>query len=528
MSGKAPVKAPEENMSQKRRPNIVLITTDQHRADCYSFARPDIRTPHIDRLAAGGTRFDRCYCPAPLCQPARASLLTGMLPHTHGVRDNGIDLPDDMIDRGFGAQAAALGYHTALLGKAHLSTQHTFSATGRPECRHTMEHYYDDWFGPYMGFEHVELFIDGPVKWPSWKPPQGLHYTKWLFDAGHGEEMDSLYYQGRRPDSGAQQVHVPELPLVWHSSSWIGDRATRYIEDAGADEPFLLWLSFPDPHHPFDAPEPWNAMYEPADVNLPKHRDLDLSRRPWWHEASLRSTPRTTEEFRHIREQLSRQKTLSDRQLRDITASYFGMISLVDHQIGRVMAALTRRNLTDNTIVIVTADHGEFLGDHGLLFKGPMFYDSLIRVGLIASGPGIPAGRVVNQVVSTIDLAPTLVDLCGGQTGCYHGLPLCGHFSEEPRPSVGERDHIHIEWGLDASRCGVDLDLRTVVTERYRYTAELGSGDGELYDLRNDPYEMDNLHGRAEAVSVVEAMEARRRSRPDDERVEALPIVGMC
>lgn len=512
----------------KRPPNIVLITTDQHRADCYSFARPDIKTPHIDRLAARGTRFERCYCPAPLCQPARASLLTGMLPHTHGVRDNGIDLPDDMIDRGFGTQASALGYRTALLGKAHLSTQHTFNATGRPECRHTMEKYYDDWWGPYMGFDHVELFIDGPVKWPSWEPPQGLHYTKWLFSGGRGEEMDALYYQGSRPESGAQQVHVPELPLVWHTSSWLGDRATHYIENKEHVEPFLLWVSFPDPHHPFDAPNPWSSMYRPEDVNLPKHRDLDLSRRPWWHEASLSGTPKTTEEFRLIREQLSRQKTMSDRQLRDITASYFGMISLVDHQVGRIMAALARQGLVEDTIIIITSDHGEFLGDHGLLFKGPMFYDSLIRVGLIASGPGIPKDHVVNNVVSTIDLAPTLVDLCGGEVDAYNGSPLSAYLGRESHKSVLEREHVHVEWGLDASRCGVDLDLRTVVTESHRYTIELRSGDGELYDLRSDPYEMDNLFYRPEAKPIVEAMEERRRSRPTDERTMALPIVGMC
>ena len=512
----------------KRRPNIVLITTDQHRADCYSFARPDIKTPHIDRLAAGGTRFDRCYCPAPLCQPARASLLTGMLPLTHGVSDNGIDVPDDMIDRGFGAQASALGYRTALLGKAHLSTQHTFKATGKPECRHTMAEHYDGWFGPYMGFDHVELFVDGPVKWPSWEPPLGLHYTKWLFASGRGKEMDALYYKGKRPESGAQQVHVPELPLAAHTSSWLGDRATDYIEKRADDAPFLLWVSFPDPHHPFDAPEPWSSMYSPEDVNLPKHRDLDLSRRPWWHEASLDSTPKTTEEFRQIREQLSRQKSMSDRQLRDITASYFGMISLVDHQVGRIMAALARENLAEDTIVILTSDHGEFLGDHGLLFKGPMFYDSLIRVGLIASGPGIPTGKVVKNVVSTIDLAPTLVDICGGETDIYNGSPLSAHFGRQSHQSVLERDHVHVEWDLDASRCGVDLDLRTVVTASYRYTIELGSGDGELYDLRYDPYEMNNLFYRTDAKAAVAGMEMHRRDRPDDFRTDALPIVGMC
>lgn len=510
------------------RPNIVIITTDQHRADCYSFARPDIKTPHIDRIASTGVRFDRCYCPAPLCQPARASLLTGMLPHTHGVRDNGIDLPEDMIGRGFGAQASSLGYRTVLLGKAHLSTQHTFKATGRPECRHTMADYYNDWFGPYMGFDHVELFIDGPVKWPSWEPPGGLHYTKWLYSGGHGKEMDALYYKGAKPASGAQQVHVPELPLVWHTSSWLGDRASSYIRERDHDAPFLLWVSFPDPHHPFDAPEPWSSMYRPEDVDLPKHRDLDLSRRPWWHEASLTGTPQTTEEFREIREQLSRQKSMSDAQLRDITASYFGMISLVDHQVGRIMAALSREGLLENTIIIVTSDHGEFLGDHGLLFKGPMLYDSLIRVGLVVAGPDVPQGRVVEDVVSTIDLAPSVVDICGGVPEGYHGESLRPFIDSAVNDPTWQSDHVYVEWGLDASRCGIDLDLRTVVTGQYRYTLELGSGDGELYDLHDDRYEMNNIFNESTSENILKEMEQRRLERPDDVRTKPLPIVGMC
>lgn len=515
------------------RPNIVLITTDQHRADCYSFARPDIKTPHIDQLAASGTRFERCYCPAPLCQPARASLLTGMLPHTHGVRDNGIDIPEDMFDRGFGAQAANAGYKTALLGKAHLSTQHTFQPTGRAECRHTMSQYYEGWDGPYMGFDHVELFVDGPVKWPSWEPPLGLHYTKWLYTGGQNQEFDAQYYQGSFPESEAQQVHVPELALSWHTSSWLGDKATSYIENQPeTDDPFLLWVSFPDPHHPFDAPSPWNAVSRPEDMVLPAHRQLDLENRPWWHEASMNGTPQTTEEFRHIRENLSRQKAVNDTQLRDIMTSYFGMISLVDHQVGRIVAALSRQQLLEDTIIIVTSDHGEFLGDHGLLFKGPMFYDSLIRVGFIASGPGIAANKVVNEVVSTIDLAPTIVDICGNKPARYHGHSLVPLFSDPNHAAThttdGREEHVHVEWGLEASRCGVELDLHTVVSKNHRYTIELGSGAGELYDLQNDPDEMNNLFEDTGSRSVVDEMEERRRTRPDDKRTTPLPIVGMC
>ncbi len=510
------------------RPNIVLITTDQHRADCFSFARPDIKTPHIGRLAARGTRFERCYCPAPLCQPARASILTGMLPFTHGVRDNGIDLPDDMVERGFAAQAAGLGYKTALLGKAHLATQHTFEPTGRPECRHTMADYYDGWFGPYMGFDHVELFIDGPVKWPSWEPPLGLHYTKWLYADGFGREKDELYFKGPKPASGAQQVHVPELPLVWHTSSWLGDRATEYIRKQTRGDPFLLWVSFPDPHHPFDAPEPWAGMHRPEDVNLPEHRRLDLSRRPWWHEASLTGTPRTNEEFRQIREQLSRQKAFSDRQLRDMTASYFGMISLVDHNVGRIMAALAAQGLEEDTLVILTSDHGEFLGDHGLLFKGPMLYDSLIRVALLCAGPGVEKGRLVREVVSTVDLAPTIVDFCGGHSRGYHGDSLLPAMAGGDARRAPMRNHAYIEWGLDASRCGVELDLRTVVSGGYRYTQEVLSGEGELYDLQRDPHEMDNLFRDPANGDVKDQMEDLLRARADDARADLLPTVGMC
>lgn len=266
-------------------------------------------------------------------------------------------------------------------------------------------------------------------------------------------------------------------------------------------------------------------MYDPNQIDIPKHHDLDLSRRPWWHEASLTRTPKTTDEFRTVREKLSRQRRLTERQIRDITANYFGMISLVDHNVGRIMQALTDKGIVDDTIVVMTSDHGEFLGDHGLLFKGPMFYDSLIRVGLIAAGPGIDQGKVVNNVVSTVDLAPTLVDIGGGTFDGYHGQSLMPALTGGDLTAM--RNMAHVEWGLDASRCGVDLDLRTVVTERYRYTVELTSGDGELYDLKNDPHEMDNLFHDAASNAVREEMEKVRATRPDDIRSEPLPIVGM-
>ena len=141
------------------RPNILIITTDQHRGDCYGFERRKVKTPHIDQLAAAGTRFQHCITPSAMCQPARASMLTGLYPLTHGVVDNGIDLPPETGDAGFAGQLGRNGYHTAFIGKAHFSSYNTFSPTGTPECHQSSSNFSDDWNGPYMGFEEAQLLV---------------------------------------------------------------------------------------------------------------------------------------------------------------------------------------------------------------------------------------------------------------------------------------------------------------------------------------------------------------------------------
>lgn len=139
------------------RPNILFITSDQQRADCVGYENPQVRTPHIDALAQTGTRFKNCITPNVVCQPARASILTGQLPLTHGVWDNGVDLDPAIGNRGMAGQLAQAGYFTSFVGKAHFSTKNTFKPTGTPECRSSAPNFDDDWYGPYMGFEHVEL-----------------------------------------------------------------------------------------------------------------------------------------------------------------------------------------------------------------------------------------------------------------------------------------------------------------------------------------------------------------------------------
>ena len=496
---------------QARKPNILLITSDQQRADCYGFEGRKVKTPHLDQMAREGTRFSACITPNVVCQPARASILTGLLPKTHGVSDNGIDLPAQTGALGFSAALAQAGYATGFIGKAHFSSYFTFKPTGTPECFESSADFPADWVGPYMGFEHVEMMLLGHNRYLPSKPPRGQHYERWYHADGKGDEKNRLYSTELPPPTGTPQTFHSGLPVAWHNSTWVGNRSIDFIREHRG-EPFCLWASFPDPHHPFDAPEPWSRLHDPEEVDLPPHRRRDFERRPWWHRASVENEPQLPPEMKKLREEFSRIPELSDAQLRQLIANYFGMISLIDHNVGRILKALEDYGLADNTIVIYTSDHGEWLGDHGLVLKGPMMYDGLLRVALVVRGPGVPAGKVSPHPVSTLDLAPTFLDYGkAAALGPANGASL--------RPMIegdASRDFAFNEWDMRAGRCGVPLDLRTVRTRTHRLTLEANTGTGELYDLVNDPQEMDNLFDDPGCASLRRELEDMIAARPDD------------
>ncbi len=505
--------------------NIVFLTSDQQRGDCYGFEGRRVKTPHLDAMASAGTRFNACITPNLVCQPSRSSILTGLLPLTHGVSDNGIDLPAETGAQGFAGTLARKGYATGLIGKAHFTTSHTFAPTGTPECRESSASYAPEWNGPYMGFEHVELMLEGHNHFPPMHPPRGHHYERWYHASGNGDALTALYNTALPPLTDATQTWNSALPMAWHNSTWIGNRTIDFLREHRQQD-FCVWASFPDPHHPFDAPEPWCRLHDPDDVELPAHRTLDLDRRPWWHRAALEGVPQMSNvELRGFREKFSRTPRQTDAQMRTLIANYYGMISLIDHQVGRIRIALRDLGLEGNTLLVYSTDHGDWLGDHGLLLKGPMAYEGLLRVGLLFEGPGVPAGKVAADPVSTLDLPQTFCDYAGT------ALPEGAH-SQSLRPLIeGEgaaRDFARSEWDLRASRCGVDLALRTVRTRRHKLTLELNSGAGELYDLDDDPDEMENRFDDAAYAAVRRELTDMIRSRPDDARREPLPQVGMA
>ena len=503
-----------------RRPNILLITSDQQRGDCYGFEGRKVRTPHLDALARDGTRFSACITPNVVCQPSRASMLTGLLPSSHGVSDNGIDLPPATGEAGFAGVLSRAGYETAMIGKAHYASYFTFQPTGSPECIASSAEFADDWTGPYMGFRTADLMLVGHNHWLPFEPPQGMHYERWYHGDGRGHEKNRLY-AGLAPRTPTPQTFHSRLPEAWHNTTWVGNRTIDYLREH-RDRPFCAWASFPDPHHPFDAPEPWSRLHHPDEVDIPEHRTRDFERRPWWHRAAVETTPKLSGELLKLRSEYSRIGPLSDAQLRELTANYFGMISLIDHTVGRILIALHDMGLADDTLVIYTSDHGDWLGDHGLVLKGPMMYDGLLRVGMIVRGPGVPAGRVVADPVSTVDLFSTILDYAGA-------TPDHDTDSRSLRPLLegrGQRDFAYNEWDLRAGRVGVALDLRTVRTKRHRMTVEMHSGAGELYDLQEDPHERHDRYGdeacRTVRRELADMIAEGRNGLP----MPTLPVVG--
>jgi arylsulfatase A-like enzyme len=221
----------------------------------------------------------------------------------------------------------------------------------------------------------------------------------------------------------------------------------------------------------------------------------------------------------------SRVPNQSDEQLAEMTANYYGMISLIDHNVGRMLTALDDLGLANDTLVVYTTDHGELLGNHGLYLKGPTPYEDLLRVTLVARGPGVQTGRVVSEPVSTMDLASTFCELAGAAPAhdmqSRSLLPLMSGTAQT-------RDCAYSEWHVHPSRCGVALKLRTVRTHDWKCSFELDSGAGEMYDLRNDPEEMHNLYADAGYAKQRKELEDMMRARPGTVRAQLAEPIGMA
>lgn len=267
------------------------------------------------------------------------------------------------------------------------------------------------------------------------------------------------------------------------------------------------------------------GLHHPDDVDLPQEPAKDLDLRPWWHRASLENPPVGGDEAsRKFRSTLSRAPDQTEVQLREMIANYYGMISLIDHSVGRILSALKDGGQEDRTVVVYSTDHGDLLGDHGLYLKGPTPYEGLLNVGLLMRGPGIPAGAQIPDPVSTLDLAATFADLGGTKlaNGAQSRSLLPVLHGEE------SREYALSEWHVNEGRCGVPLELHTVRAKDWKCTIEMRTGAGELYDLKNDPTEMHNQFDDRAARGLRQSAEDAIRNRPGAVLSTRLPVVGMA
>jgi arylsulfatase A-like enzyme len=452
-------------------PNILWICTDQQRYDTIgALGNPHVHTPNIDRLAAEGVAFSHAFCQTPICTPSRASFLTGMYPSTIHACVNG---------NGFWGEAAPLitklladaGYDCGLAGKLHLS-----GAQGRIEPRpqedgyrvfHWSHHPADDW-------------------------PEGHAYREWV--EARGESLRRLY------------EHPERIPPALHQTSWCADMAIAFIE-ADRDGPWLMSVNTFDPHAPFDPPQDYLDRFDPAKLPGPLFRESDFEAQARLASVEFQSRPHYPDSFRAS----------------EVKAAYYAMIELIDDNVGRMLAALDRCGQRENTIVIFTSDHGETLGDHGLMLKGCRFYEGLVRVPLIISWPGhFREGLVSDALVELTDIAPTLMEasglpkpartqgrsllpiLTGGADPHFHRQFVRSEYYYALNPANLSEYNKRVEGTLRTNtgttalspndRPFVEGSYATMIrNRRYKLVVYHGHDVGELFDLEEDPGEFTNL-----------------------------------
>ncbi len=485
------------------RPNFLLIITDQHRWDHLgAYGNRVLQTPHIDGMAARGWLAERFYVASPACMPNRASLMTGRLPSVHGARHNGIPL--SMGETTFVELLREAGWRTALVGKSHLQSMCGLPATWPPagsrlsrEARQEAPgNYWQEWGPtwrdkpdhgidlPFYGFDDVALAVDHGDQ------VQG-DYRRWL-ESAHPNVAAMTGPQHAIP---APEWRLTQFGQAWRTqvpeqcstTSWITNETIRRLRQSARDgQPFFLQASFPDPHHPFAPPGRFWGMYQPEDVDLPS--SFHASDNPPPHVAWLRAELHAGKAIRHTPAAFA----CDEREAREAIALNYGSIAHIDESVGRLLAELKSLGLADNTVVIFTSDHGDFLGDHQLLLKGPLHYASLIRTPFIWADPADPQARRSDALCSTIDIAPSILARAGvvGFNGIQGKvMPCVPGAAQPPRGAVLLEEEVQrVLFGFASPP-----RLRTLVTSRWRLTVYANANWGELYDLKSDPDELRNL-----------------------------------
>ncbi|MGH2542334.1 MAG: sulfatase family protein, partial [Ardenticatenaceae bacterium] len=426
------------------RPNILFICTDQQRYDALGcYGNESIMTPAIDQLATEGVLFERCYVQSPICAPSRASLLTGRYPSAHGLWANGVALPPH--EQLFTRALADAGYDCGLIGKLHLAA----AFGGRREPR----------------------------------PDDGFRFWRWAHDPYHGapENQYHRWLEARYPElyaaarSPASDVRFETLPADAHYSHWVAEETIEFLSSArDPAKPFFLMVNFFDPHHPFGAPPEYVRLYDPARLPRPISAPGELaSKPPILAEASRESYGGYEPGF----------TSYSAEEIQEIVAAYYAMMTLIDDEVRRILATVQELGLREETLVVFTSDHGDFMGDHQLLLKGALHYRGLVRVPFIWRDPNVDAQGLVNRgLCGTLDIANTV--LARAELQGHNGMQGANLLQAVNGGATGH-DSLVIEEHQRRGYMGFknNFRARTLITEDVRLTLYEGADWGEMYDL---------------------------------------------
>lgn len=462
--------------------NILLITSDQQHYNTIGAFNNEIQTPNLDRLVQEGTYYNRAYCPNPTCTPTRASIITGKYPSQHGAWTLGTMLP--LEEHFVGDDFQQNNYRTALIGKAHfmpLASTPEYPSIEYNPLQQDLD-YWRQFNGPFYGFEQVELARNHTTEFLV-----GQHYAVWMEDKGFTDWKKHFH-----PPTGTmdpKQEHTWHIPEEYHYDAWIAERTCHMLDEYKKnDEPFFLWSSFLDPHPPYFVPQPWDTMYDPDSITLPSITPGEHDRNPPHFGLTQEGKP-NFDDYRESGFTVHgfHSHSRDEKTMRKDMAVYYGMISLMDKYIGKITDHLDRLGLAENTIVVFSTDHGHFFGHHGLTAKGPFHYEELIRVPLIVRCPGtIPSSCVSDALQSLVDFAPTFLDFCNIE------LPKDMTGVSQKQVWLGERDRARDHVLCENHHEPTTVHLKTYVENRYKITVYYNQTYGELYDLKNDPKEINN------------------------------------
>lgn len=447
-------------------PNVIVIMSDQMKAMASQlYGNPFCETPSLARLSAEGVLFEHACTPHPLCVPARVSLWTGQYPHSHGSRRNETLMSADAV-HAFRVWKAE-GFHLGLIGKNHCFAEAEDLTL------------FDTWCELGHGGRPAEARTRGM----EWVRPVAA------IDAAHATRRQMPAVSPRF------SYAVSDWPEEDYGSAVIAAQTVRFLEEHRRD-PFALWVSFPDPHEPYETPRRyWEMMADR--VELPPWRADEFDHAP--------------ERNRVIHAMMGIEKDPREH-VEGMMAAYYGNVRFLDDAVGRILDALDDLEMRENTIVVFCADHGDFSGEHGMQCKGGVFYDALTRIPLIVSWPGqVAQGAVDTSMANLVDVVPTLFRL--------QGLPIPRSMHGQPLPTVSDgapREATFSEYGAGGPPFTMD-DLRAlpqpwgrralmrslrwreaegrrkmVRTRQWKYVHDAMGDIDELYDLQADPWEQHN------------------------------------